>query len=567
MILQRNFEDFRFVTTESDFRKFLRRGYAGGVTQSTNGSTFSFDPIVLTKRSEIHARAGEVARSEIQLGEPVSILWDPRLLSAVQQDIFELDTGDLEVHALLPLVAGTFTLGFKSKERERLFMLEMQNGLDSALIGNLGHPTIDPNLLSTHQTQQESHKSLFSILESPHHREISEETVRDSLRLDRLHGAAELAIASEGGSEDVDLVRALIDPSNSSFRGAIAELAEVRWNKSNSASLVSIASRFVLGLPVRMTISPMTIEEKSDLVLDIRQHSSSNEDDRMLLEELLHKVRSDEGLNDLLTRTDSHMIQGLIVFLSNNRDPRDVAQLKPKNFGVDPLALSVCAFLTGLRYPRESLPRDIVWGPLRMADVMDYTSAINGSSWGERAPRRKTDVVENELYFDTHRFQRRLPVDVLEISLKQQLLRVVSKTGISAHNSACKLIVHDRTALMKCTRIDLHVIEQNMSDQFVRQGYLHYKKASKGRPESWNWVQFSNREIAQYIDTCPYLEIKVNGQLWVELTDGNRVEYPSCVVQIPVNSLELAGIGDPKNKGKKLLRLLQGSFRRQVIGL
>jgi hypothetical protein len=198
---------------------------------------------------------------------------------------------------------------------------------------------------------------------------------------------------------------------------------------------------------------------------------------------------------------------------------------------------------------------------------MDYTSAINGSSWGERAPRRKTDVVENELYFDTHRFQRRLPVDVLEISLKQQLLRVVSKTGISAHNSACKLIVHDRTALMKCTRIDLHVIEQNMSDQFVRQGYLHYKKASKGRPESWNWVQFSNREIAQYIDTCPYLEIKVNGQLWVELTDGNRVEYPSCVVQIPVNSLELAGIGDPKNKGKKLLRLLQGSFRRQVIGL
>ncbi|MEY4228101.1 MAG: hypothetical protein RLZ84_693, partial [Actinomycetota bacterium] len=24
---------------------------------------------------------------------------------------------------------------------------------------------------------------------------------------------------------------------------------------------------------------------------------------------------------------------------------------------------------------------------------------------------------------------------------------------------------------------------------------------------------------------------------------------------------------DPKNKGKKLLRLLQGSFRRQVIGL
>ena len=557
-----DFEAFQLVITESEFRDLLRLGYAGGFTESKEDSNFHFVPVYMSKRLNIDNRRGEIVNPDIQLGDAVTIKWDPTVMAALGQDrLTELESGDLEVYSLLPLVDKTFGVGFKNAERWEQFTREMRVSLDSALMTNLTHSLIDPDLPSAPIYRPRTPDSLFPLLGHQQPAIIPRSLVENSIRTNRLHGAVGLVLASESGSIDNDLIRALIDPSTSPTTEVVKDLYGVRWRAVPSSSVLSVACEFLMSRPIRTALSPMAIEEKSDLVLAILEKSTCDEGNRTLLKDLLDLVRSGEGLNHLLGKTRDLSIQGLIVNLSNNRDPREVALLKAKNFGVDPLALAICAFLTGLRYPREMLPRDLVWAPLRTADVLDYTSLVNDRTWGPLTPTRQSTLVGDEIYFDNKIYQTPTQVDVLEVLESTFTCHVASKNEIYGHRVR-KIILRDRSAVSKCKKTVVYFPKETEHRELLRR--LHVKSGKTG----WKITPFKNVFIDKYMEQVECVEFMVDGPFWIEIDNGERSKYSTATVCVPLNALNNRSVLAPKTvRGKKMLNLLLGSFSRQFTCL
>lgn len=561
-------KDFRWVVTESDFRKALRRGYAGDVLPYIDSQATRFDPIRLDSPATVSSTAAQVRNPDLQLGEPVSVTWDTHFLDRLQKSqIVETLGGFIEIHALLPLIHPLFSVRFASPLRAEMFTLEMSNNLDLNLLTQLHPVEIDPALTDPrgqHGRKAPTYSPTLPI-SGP---SINSPTAYFELQtFDRLSGAAELLSASDSGASQIDLLCTAMSPVPSSTASDLSsDLHAARWGTPNSSSLLAAVCTFILQFPPRLTLRPLTIEEKSDLVLHVLSTGSNDQDQKLFLDELLHLVRTGEGLNHLLTKTSNLVLQSLVIFMSNNRDPREVADLKASNFGIDRAALALCAFFTGLRYPREVIPRDLVWPPLRTADVQDFVSLANGQSEGLDPGRRLIEVDDEILRFNGEVFSRPTQADVLELSKTFSRVRIRPQKRLYAHSGVGRILLRDRSQIARCKMIEVPQVRSGDEVKFAREIDLQQSKATSTRLASWKLGIFNNRNIDQLVESKRYIELKIDGTIWIELNDGTRLEYQSVSIELPLECVPLGNLRESsKPSATKLKRLLVSSFVSRTI--
>ena len=556
------------MVTESDFRKALRLGYAGAVLPTSDLTRSRIYPIQLDSPATVSSTALQVRNPDRQLGEPVSITWDTHVLNRLQSSqIVETFDGAVEIYALLPLTRPLFTVKFSSPQRAKMFTLEMTNNLDRDLLMHFNPNEIDPALtdLRIQQSRIEPTSAPTlpvggSFFDTP----LAYFELQTS---DRLSGAAELLIASDSGASQIELLRAAMSPELSLTATELSsDLHAARWRTPNSNSLLSAICTFILQLPARMTLSPLAIEEKSNLVLHVLSAVSNDQEQRLFLDEFLHLVRSGEGLNHLLVKTNNLVLQSLVIFMSNNRDPREVAGLKATHFGVNEAALALCAFFTGLRYPREVIPRDLVWPPLRTVDVQDFVSMVNGQSVAIEPSRRLIEVEDEILRFNGEVFSRPTHTDVLELSPTSSRVRIRYQKDINAHNRVQRIMVRDRSMVTRCKMISIPQVRSGDEVKFTHEIHFQHSKATKTRLASWKFNVFSNRSIDQLIELKHYVELKVNGTLWIELVDGTRLEYRDASIEVPLEGIPVEELRKNKKlSAAKVKNLLVSSFISRTI--
>ena len=76
----------------------------------------------------------------------------------------------------------------------------------------------------------------------------------------------------------------------------------------------------------------MSIEEKSDLLEEVRESLTNNSDEKRWVDDILHLVRSDESLSSLNLRSMPSELQGLVLFLGHNEAPSRVLELRRVDF-------------------------------------------------------------------------------------------------------------------------------------------------------------------------------------------------------------------------------------------
>ena len=557
-----SFNDFRWVVTESEFRKALRRGHAGDLIPTGDPRRYQFDPIRLDSPATISATALHVRNPDVQLGEPVSVSWDAHFLSGLRRSqIVETFDGAVEVHALLPLIRPFFHVRFSSPLRAEMFEREMSIPLDLDLLAHLNPIEIDPALADLRRNHGRREANLTPPLPIGGPSIDIRSADIDLRTLDRLMGAAELLVGSECGATQVELMCAVMSPEPRPNTTTLSsDLHAVRWGIPNSSSLLSSVCEFILQLPTRMSPRPFAIEEQSDLILYVRSAVSDVQPHRSFLDEFLHLVRTGQGLNHLLTKTDNLVLQSLVIFMSNNRDPREVAGLKATHFGVDGAALALCAFFTGLRYPRELIPRDLTWHALRTVDIQDFVSLVNGNIELTGPANRLVEVEDHILKLNGEVFSPPSQFDVLELSNTSSRVRIRSQKEVIAHSRVVRIVVEDRSKVTRCKKIEIPQVRPHVEKEFIREIYLQQSKARKPHLASWKLNVFSNRDIDQLIESKSYVELKISGTFFIELEDKKRIEYRNASIELPVESIS----SDTLTTNKKLS---PAKVKNLIVGL
>ena len=503
--------EWRFVTTESDLRERLQRGYVGGDSSdhwsaSTDGL---LETVVLHRGPAIGSRASAVVNPVSEIGQPVTLSWKSELFDNIPREKFLISEDRAEVHALLPLATDMFRIGYSSEERIDVVKNFLSTDADRGFIPLM---TANWHVDSALAHVSREALSLFEPAE-PEPWKVNQKVWAETLREDRLQSASELMLACSRSAEQLAMASAVLADSPIEESDEIhRELAELRWSSTHvGQGLLSIVTNYLLHLEYRTYQSQLTQVEKSDLLLHCTTTVGKNHQLFGLLDELLHLVRSDESVSDLLERSTDPVFQGLIIFLNNNASPGAVVQLEPTNFGdIDLRATSICAFFTGLRYRRQMIPIGLAFEPLRAVDILTFTEKVNGFPWPTRTTTRTFSLNEESAVIQGKKYVIPVDMDVLTFAPRTISLLCRGKDVFVSVTDVEYIAVHSRRELTSVKKSQKLTPRDESVTEFLRN--LRVFKYS----EKNYWVQlFTDGSIKDLVESQPSIEMKFSGEVIV----------------------------------------------------
>jgi len=408
-----NWSDWRVVCSESHLVSALKRGYfippsldayadLGGGHQG----------LILVRRTEVSRRSEEVRDVTGELGQPVSVRWRVDYLAAVLSELASNNGNRVELAKGLALYSGGIRVGFVKRGRREGILAFLENAqLAEAL---LPEEEVDPELSkpaghvhkpggksrrkndSSSRKQSETlpemadalgGESLFEFSEEQkirNHNPISfsPKIFEELKREERLQCATELAL--EIAEEPVQLVFAasLARAERESWTGVgedLRALCEYRVSRGgkNRRPISKIAAH-VHQLDQERRNSPMVNSEKIDLLrLAINGKWGVSGQDLDHLSDVLTLVEADDSLGSLNLSKMSSWVQGVVLFLLHSASPQEVIGMSRTYFQVSAEAMSIAAFLVGLRFARDSYNPDHVFMPLRDLHVRSAIETLN----------------------------------------------------------------------------------------------------------------------------------------------------------------------------------------------
>jgi len=174
------------------------------------------------------------------------------------------------------------------------------------------------------------------------------------------------------------------DAPESSDVEIVWDMLSVRSGGAASGrSSIGVAAEFLLRRDPRLRFGPLPITEKSDFLEDVRRSTNEGSLRRNWVDEILHRVRSDEPIGSMDVGALDVDLQALVLFLLYGDSPSRIAELDAgyvsEQFGItNGLAHLAAAFLTGLRFVRSMLPAERSFPVLRDLHVLDLASLVNG---------------------------------------------------------------------------------------------------------------------------------------------------------------------------------------------
>jgi hypothetical protein len=370
--------------------------------------------LILVRGTEVLRRSHEVGDSAGELGQPVSVRWTDEYLRAVLPELTSISNDRFETAKGLALYSGGIRVGFSKHGRRIGLLAFLENSrLADALLPD---EEVDPELGNmpervTKRTSGEGHKGsrvrdrkklevaieppqlfdqgwLTETTESKTKRRIRTPRFVDPRilaeleREERLHCATELVLEIAEQPDQLafgaSLVRA--EAKNLQYLSedlrALCEYRETCDDK-NSRPIARIAAH-IHKLELERRNSPMVNSEKIELLrLAIKSKWVVSAKDLDHLSKVLSLVEADDSLGSLNFSEMSSWMQGFVMFFLHSASPQEVLGINQLYFQVSPEAMSIAAFLVGLRFARDSYKSDSVFMPLRDLCVRRAVEILN----------------------------------------------------------------------------------------------------------------------------------------------------------------------------------------------
>ena len=503
--------EWRFVTTESDLRELLQRGYVGGDSShhwyASAGELF--EPVVLHRGLAIGSRASGVVNPGSEIGQPVTLSWKSELFDNIPHEKFLISGDRAEVHALLPLAAGLFRIGYSSVERIDVVKNFLSTDADRGFISLM---TTNCHVESALAHMSREAPSLLEFVETGPWN-IDPAVWAEAIREDRLQSATELMLACSRSSEQLATASAALADSPIAAPDEIQkELAEFRWSNGRvGQGLLTIVANHLLALEYRTSQSQLTQDEKSDLLLHCTTTVGKGHQLFGLLDELLHLVRSDESVGDLLERSTDPVVQGMIIFLNNNSSPGAVSQLEPSSFGdIDLRATSICGFFTGLRYRRHMMPISLAFEPLRGVDILTFTEKVNGFPWPTGITTRTVSLNKEGAVIQGEKYAIPIALDTLTFSPGTISLLCKVKNDFVSLTQVEYIAVRSRRELKAVKESQVLRPKPESGAEILRN--LHFFRNQK---DNLLVQLFGGRSIDLLLESRPSIEMKFSGEVIV----------------------------------------------------
>jgi len=408
-----NWSDWRVVCSESHLVSALKRGYFMPPSLDAYADLGGgHQGLILVRRTEVLRRSEEVRDVTGELGQPVSVRWRVDYLAAVLPELASNNGNRVELVKGLALYSGGIRIGFAKRGRRDGILAFLENAqLAEAL---LPEEEVDPELSkpagyvhkpggkSRRKSDSSSRKqsetlpemadalggeSLFEFSEEQkiwNHNPISfsPKILEELKREERLQCATELALEIAEDPVQLDFAASLARAERESWSGVgedLRALCEYRVSRGgkNRRPIAKIAAH-VHQLDQERRNSPMINSEKIELLrLAINGKWGVSGQDLDHLSEVLTLVKADDSLGSLNLSKMSSWVQGVVLFLLHSASPQEVIGMSRTYFQVSAEAMSIAAFLVGLRFARDSYNPDHVFMPLRDLHVRSAIETLN----------------------------------------------------------------------------------------------------------------------------------------------------------------------------------------------
>jgi len=208
------------------------------------------------------------------------------------------------------------------------------------------------------------------------------------------------------------------------------------------------------------------------------------------------------------------MIQGLIIFLTNNSHLSRVAQLDADSFNVtNKTAINICAFLAGLRFRRTMMHSSDSWSNLRQLHILSATAGFN--QWPTDLNEHKVYLFDDHLKLDGIDYFPEKEVFVLDLPL-DTFVHVHSKSGDQIYSNVHSIAFNTRKTLRLPKYVEF--IRPKASDHIAVLNSFNFTK-KKGRLVA---TRFSNKTLDDSaMDVRIALQFKIAGTAYITNQDGS----------------------------------------------
>jgi len=369
--------------------------------------------LILVRRTEVSRRSEEVRDVTGELGQPVSIRWTDEYLQAMLPKLTSVISNRIELSGGLALYSGGIRVGFVEPGRRIGLLAFLENSrLADAL---LPEEEVDPELSKkpkrgSRQAPSEYRDTRDSLRmqpemwpepadvldeEVPLERPLKKAAVRTHTQTsvepqilvelekeERLQCATELALEIAENPDQLTFAASLARAKRESWTDlgedlrALCEYRVTRGGKKRRP-IAEIAAH-IHQLDQERRNSPMVNSEKVELLrraIDGKWGVSGQDLD--YLSEVLSLIEADESLGSLNLSNMTSWVQGVVLFLLHSASPQEVLGISRSYFQVSPEAMSIAAFLVGLRFTRDSYNSESVFMPLRDLHVRSAIETLN----------------------------------------------------------------------------------------------------------------------------------------------------------------------------------------------
>jgi len=512
--------DWRYVTSASLFIRHLRAGYVApsGLNSYLNEikepNELAGFRVPLLRGTQIGYQAIQYSDPGSEIGFPVSIAF--KTLPEMPGELVSQGQEIYYARRVFPLTAGEFEVGFPNKMSLEKFKNWMKDTELRPFLSSDNQLIIDPDLVR---------KCPPVDLLTPPIESDSEQAPESLLKLfeneERMQCAVEMVLGVASTQEMRLLAAGVISEGNPSGESRTEDLtrsfSRFLRHEADKESFIEVFCDQLLKIASPMRSSPLTLDEKSELIEKTSKILGPSNSNAEFFKELLHHVREDIGLSMVDTSIVTPDLQGLVIFLSNNSSLDEVLRLTPEVFpDQDPLAISVCAFFTGLRWRRTRFPSGSHFGALRGAHISQIVKIpLDGTSKFVRPKIRVKVLSDEEIEIEGEVYP---PLPQMYMWRFHSPINLLVKSGraIQIFTDVKFVVVGDRKEIKSAKSVKISSLRSSNESE-IRNIINVTKKKSV-----YKLSLFGNKLIDKHIEERNGLEIKCSANLYFGLKEGTQ---------------------------------------------
>ena len=375
---------------------------------------------------------------------------------------------------------------------------------------------------------------------------ITAEQIANAIREERLQCAVEMCLEIAEDNLQWTCLEGLISETvgDLNLPASLVDLQRVRVDHPRvKHSLISVVSQALLEMPYCRRSSPMSIFEKSDLLEKARLVFPSGDPERLIIDEILHLVRSDESLSQIQLRRIAPELQGLILFLGHNDSPSRVLELQQTDFdGLTSAGLMIATFMVGLRFRRQALQSSQVFVPFRDIQIQKVVAMLNGSKPPESAEMRREG---GDVFINHVRYERRSKFFVFEILRGKLVVYAGLKNDFSKFSQVNLVAIKNPSSIGAIKIVEVPIPFEKFSDKILKS--ISFESFKLGKIQI-----FKNRQLFEsYFQSEKFLEIRFKGEVWICEAGKPPTKMKNVLLRIRLKDLRESAVGAPSSKKLK----------------